>query len=773
MTYNIRALILLLFALAGNISAQTDSISSPNNQLTDTANGQQYALPEAVKEDPGAYHRQLPLPLVLSAKKADKFYFDNSYCEAIPQYRKILSHDSTIDAVLYRLSECYRLTNNLEGQIEVYGKMIRQGKSKPVDELYYAQALMQTGKEEEALKYFDSYSADARGKNLAASFSKKKLYTQNADAYVLKEASFNSKYNDICAIKKNDITIFASTRPQNTWIVHKQGWTGSDYLNVFGTSLDEKGLEKQPKLLSKDLNTKYNDGPLCFNKDGSIVFYTCNQALKTDKSADGTFKLRILEGGFSDNVITIVSQPGFVKTTANYAHPAISEDGNTLYFASDQEGGLGGMDIYKSIKDDKGKWGPAINLGDKINTAGNDMFPYIAQNGHLFYSSNGLDGLGGLDIYEAVFKNDKVYKVYNMGEPVNSTYDDFGLWLTEDGKSGYISSNRKNKGLDDDIYELQIIKEIKRGKDIKIITKDKKSGEIVPNCRILVGKDTLFTDANGEYTTMIDEEAVIKVKTLKEDCFELKDTLSARATKENEIVKEFLLEANPKLFLHGFVTDAKTNEALSGVNIRVTDIITGNDIDLYTTTAEGDYFKFLFDNRVGDQLAFLIKLEKKGYLSRSIIFNYTVEKPGEIEMNKIINMQLGKVEVGMDLGKLIDLKPIYFDVGKSTIRPDAAEELDKIVEVMNLYPGMFIELGSHTDCRGNAAANQKLSAARAKSSVDYVVKKGINKMRITFKGYGESKLLNGCSCEGKTQSECPEEMHALNRRTEFLITKMN
>ena len=126
----------------------------------------------------------------------------------------------------------------------------------------------------------------------------------------------------------------------------------------------------------------------------------------------------------------------------------------------------------------------------------------------------------------------------------------------------------------------------------------------------------------------------------------------------------------------------------------------------------------------------------------------------------------------MDLAKMIDMKPIYFDLGKSSIRKDAATELDKVVQVMNEYPNMFIELGSHTDCRSAAASNLKLSDARAKASAAYIVKKGIKKERIVGKGYGEAKLLNDCACEGKVVSKCSEEEHAKNRRTEFIITKL-
>jgi outer membrane protein OmpA-like peptidoglycan-associated protein len=202
------------------------------------------------------------------------------------------------------------------------------------------------------------------------------------------------------------------------------------------------------------------------------------------------------------------------------------------------------------------------------------------------------------------------------------------------------------------------------------------------------------------------------------------------------------------------------------------DIETNSEIDNYVTSSSGDYFKFMWGKKIGDRLTYLIKIDKPGYLQRTVVFTHVIDKPGEINLNEKLNLALGKVEVGMDLAKMIDIQPIYFDLGKADIRKDAALELDKIVQVMNEYPNMFIELGSHTDCRSSAASNMKLSTARAKASAGYIIKKGINKMRITGKGYGESKLLNNCACEGKKQSTCPEEEHTKNRRTEFLITRL-
>jgi outer membrane protein OmpA-like peptidoglycan-associated protein len=304
------------------------------------------------------------------------------------------------------------------------------------------------------------------------------------------------------------------------------------------------------------------------------------------------------------------------------------------------------------------------------------------------------------------------------------------------------------------------------------VVKDKENSMPQDSAKLVINGDTVLTNLKGEYALALDDDKEYRIQTLKKEFFNREDTIISSAVTEDTFTKEIVIEKDPKLFLRALITDAKTNELLEGVNIKLTDIAASSEVDTYTTTSSGDYFKMLYGKRLGDKLTYLIRLEKAGYLERTVIFSHTIDKAGEINMNQSLNMSLGKVEVGMDLAKMIDIKPIYFDLGKSDIRKDAAEELDKIVQVMMEYPNMFIELGSHTDCRSNAASNMKLSTARAKASAEYIVKKGINKMRITGKGYGESKLLNNCACEGKVKSTCPEEEHTKNRRTEFLITRI-
>ncbi len=705
-------------------------------------------------------------------KKANELYAKRAYAEAIPYYEKSRDGDSSNVMVLTNLAECYRLTNNQVGKLHSYGALVRSGSAQSIHQLYYAQALVEMGEAEKAQPFFEKYTADERGKNLAASVLKKKEYTRNFDAYSIYPASFNSPQNDLCAVKFNDAVVFASSRQKNNWIKREQGWTNGAYMQLYVAGRGANGEEVAPQPFMSDLHSKFNDGPVSFTKDYNTVFFTRNNSRKEELAKDGSYKLKIMEANLDQNGFNMVKQMSFANKDFNFAHPSVSPDGYTLYFASDMEGGRGGMDIYVSTRDSAGKWSAPFNMGDKINTAGNELFPFIAANGALYFSSDGHDGLGGLDIYEVQMKGGVPTKIYNMGEPVNSNRDDFGIFLFDDNKGGYISSNRKAGGMDDDIYNLQILREVKRGREALLVVKEKETGNPVDSVKVAIGSDTLYTDSLGMVRQLVEEGQMYHVTYLRKDYFNGTDSLSSAMSDGDNLTKELVIEKDPKLFLRGIVSDAKTGEPLEGATVKLNDLATNTNVDEYTTTSSGDYFKFMFGSRIGDKIAYLVRVSKPGYLDRTMVFTHLIEKPGEVNMNETLNLSLGKVAVGMDLAKMIDIKPIYFDYGKFAIRQDAADELDKIVAVMNEYPNMSIELGSHTDCRSSASYNLKLSGARAKASVDYIVNRGITKSRINGKGYGESKLLNNCACEGKKESPCPEEEHAKNRRTEFIITQL-
>jgi outer membrane protein OmpA-like peptidoglycan-associated protein len=235
--------------------------------------------------------------------------------------------------------------------------------------------------------------------------------------------------------------------------------------------------------------------------------------------------------------------------------------------------------------------------------------------------------------------------------------------------------------------------------------------------------------------------------------------------------KELLVEK--KFYgLLGIIADAETLSPLENVKITLTDAYNSKDMLNFTTDKDGDFRHKLIGKKIGDELSVIVKMEKEGYVTKTQAVDLVIKKEGWILLHDYLNTKMYKIKLGADIGKMVDLKPIYFDLGKFNIRPDASVELDKIVTLLKENPSMTIELGSHTDCRGTAASNMALSDKRAKSSAAYVISKGIDKNRIYGKGYGESKLVNDCKCEGPVKPTCDEDTHAANRRTEFKIVKI-
>jgi outer membrane protein OmpA-like peptidoglycan-associated protein len=226
------------------------------------------------------------------------------------------------------------------------------------------------------------------------------------------------------------------------------------------------------------------------------------------------------------------------------------------------------------------------------------------------------------------------------------------------------------------------------------------------------------------------------------------------------------LEKDPGLSFYVLITDSKTKSPLGDVTIQLVNNMTGKSAS-YTTNAKGDMIKPLADKKLNDRGSYNFVLSKDGYIPKTVTYNVVFDKEGQYDVHSTIDLSMDPVVA--DLRDLIEINPISFDLGKWNIRPDAKVELDKIVEVMNKYPGMVVELGSHTDCRASKTFNMRLSDKRAKSSAAYIKSKITDPERIYGKGYGESRLLNGCECEGAVKSNCSEEEHEKNRRTEFKV----
>lgn len=492
---------------------------------------------------------------------------------------------------------------------------------------------------------------------------------------------------------------------------------------------------------------------------------------KLKASKNGTTKLNLYYAE-RDSVSDQWGDPQplpFNNDEYSVGHPAISEDGLTLYFVSDMPGGKGGTDIYKSEMKD-GNWGEPVNLGEPINTEGNEMFPFLNHDEELFFASNGQPGLGGLDIYVIdVIKNKKVI---NLGAPINSNLDDFGLII--DKKEGYFSSNRDGGKNHDDIYSFTAERPFLTNYLASGTVYDKTSKAILDNAVVKLYDeggnllDSTYSDKNGKYAFTVDTGKKYSIKADKEDYFPTELSFKTLNSEEGLWENDLYLNSDYGFQLIGEVVLKGTEEAVPGVQVKITDNFTGKDILTAQTDNAGGFVNPLEDKKPGDRVSYQIQLQKDGYLGKNFVFNHLLKEPGPIYLKEFVDLSMDKIEVGTDIGKLVDLKPIYFDLGKSNIRKDAALELDKVVKVMKENPTLQIELGAHTDSRGSAVSNEKLSDKRAKASAAYIISQGIDASRITGKGYGESQLINECADGVK----CSEEQHQNNRRTEFKVVKM-
>ncbi|HLW30894.1 MAG TPA: OmpA family protein, partial [Aequorivita sp.] len=367
----------------------------------------------------------------------------------------------------------------------------------------------------------------------------------------------------------------------------------------------------------------------------------------------------------------------------NTAHPMLNAEETEMYFASDRPGGSGGSDLWKVSLTEDG-FGTPVNLGATINTEGRETFPFMAADNVLYFSSDGRPGLGGLDVFAVQIKADGTYTdIQNVGEPINSTWDDFAYIIDADTRQGFFSSNRPGAIGNDDIYR--------------------------------------FTETRA-----------------------------------------LLLECLQNLEVK--VIDAETGQVIEGALISLFD--GHRNLTNEATQSGMDYITMLTAEECGT--FFRVQASAEDYQSNSAGALLKDEIGGVTQLEIALEPAKVKVEKGDDLFKKFNLNPIYFDLDKSNIRLDAAEELAKILAVLEEYPAMKIDIRSHTDSRASHAYNDRLSERRAQSTRQWLIDQGIEANRLTAKGYGERQLINQCADGVK----CSEEDHQANRRSEFIVMEL-
>jgi len=716
------------------------------------------------------------------SKNADRMYDEYLYNEAIIKYERIGKKDAH---VLRRLGESYRLTGEAEKSEKQYARLFNEypGALVAEDHLHYSDVLKMNGKYDMATDHLRKYE-ELHGSTMRTSGQLKDPNYYNdlksdKGQFSIRSLKNNSDESEFGAVYYQDQVVFASSKHSPTPVYYEYDWNDRRFYDLYIAKENPKNNRKLKAIkclhAKGGLNGRFHEGPATFTADGNTMIFTRNSyAKKKDLNAAKVRQLELWYCVKDEKGKWGKMQPlPFNNKEYSVGHPAISPDGMLLYFVSDMPGGMGETDIWYSMKDANGNWSSPLNAGSNINTEGKEMFPFYHEDGMLFFASNGLPGVGGLDVFVARAKNGKIGKPKNVGYPVNGSADDFSFVLNSEKKKGYFASNRDGQG-SDDLYAYDLLKPFVLTKQIEGYAKDSKTNKLLDKVLVKLSDEKgeqvqeIITDSTGFYSFEIEPTGTYTLIGTKEKYSQTTKIIPADVD-EDVIHADLLMDKIPSINLVASVTDIKTKLPIDAVLVTIKDNETGNVISSQVTNDAGSIREPLSPMMMNKKINYSLTFEKAGYVAKTINLVHTIDKEGDIA----IATSLGKIELGMDIGKLIDLNPIYFDYNKSNIRPDAALELDRIVAVMKAYPDIEIELGSHSDCRGGAKYNMTLSDKRAKSSANYIISKGIPKERIYGKGYGESKLVNDCECEGKLKSNCTEEEHALNRRTEFIVVKIN
>lgn len=733
------------------------------------------------------------------------YHFEKeSYKKAISRFSEV--NNKSLD-VLRKLGRSYFNISSLDSAEKFY-KIVSDSTNLPSDLYNYSHILYMNEKfekAEEVRKLYANSSDEKRAEIFNKNSSHKELLS-SISKIDLQNLSINTKNSDFGAYAvKNDTSntytvLFTSADEYSIRKIKKSKFVKPDQptYDLFKTEFKFPSMQlTDPSALSGELKNQYQEGPAIMTEDQKTIYFTRSNSLKSENEALylSMYKVNVDQLNTPDSVL------GLSVNNDDYSvmHPTITENGERMYFASDMPGGYGGMDLYYCeiyglykqffLSDTTAtreliRLSRPVNLGNQINTEGNEVFPFHLDNKTLFYASDGRIGFGGLDIFMANnYMDTTLTEILNIGKPFNSPKDDFSFFVSRDFKFGFLSSNRPGGKGDDDIYCFKTNIKLSEGvddyytmvygDDLEVLNSSVLDNDFFEDTvEGIFGKDLLY---KAELTSPPSHGEV----KFNED-----GTFIYSPNNENVTNDKFTYR-----LLHNTFSDNDVNVFINSVDktlpVAIDDhyiIKKGENFSVNSTkgTLHNDYdpgddslSTILIDPPLHGELKFnndgSFKYIPEDYFVVADTFHYAVTDGHFYDTAEVT---LARLITGVDIATIIEIEPIYFDLNKSNIRDDAAKELDKIVDVMNDYSTMVVELGSHTDCRASKNYNSSLSDRRAKSSAIYIKARISNPERIYGKGYGESKLKNKCECEGSRIVPCTEDEHQENRRTEFVIVKM-
>lgn len=630
-------------------------------------------------------------------KQADRHFNNFEFSLALEAYKKVLEKEEPTLKVVQRIADSYRILNNSKEAEFWYAQAVAFPNADPANIYLYAEAAKRNTNYSKAKQLFQEYAEKVPEQRetalrMVASCDSAIKWMRYPRPYEIAQLeAINSESADFGPVRTKDGLFFSSDRLGGS--NKKSNWTGNGFIQMYFAPKVTDSTWANPEPLPAAINTSYHNGPADYLEKEQTLYFTRTRVVKKraipGNNSDPTSWFKGSDNGTHTNrhgiYMSKYNGKKWGKAEAfkynntdefSIGHPAVTKDGQVLYFVSDMPGGLGETDVYYSERQADGSWGTPVNAGPVVNTSGRESFVSLGEDGQLYFSSDGHSGMGGLDLFKAIGTHKAWTSVENLRYPLNTSQDDFGIRVDSTGKKGMLSSSRLSDSGFDDILTFE---------------------EYQVPC-VLVG---------------ITFERLAQEGTVK-------------------TVKAPVADANLKLYVDGseeFV-EAKSDE-------------------------KG---RFTFPILAGEK--YIIRGSKAGYLDQAVTFT-----PECLYKTDSVQVELAFVRNTPNIP--IVLENIYYDLDKFDIRPEAAQELDKLAQMLQVNPLIRIELSSHTDSRQTHEYNQLLSQLRAQAAVDYLVSKGISRDRMVATGYGETRLINKC----KDGVSCPEQMHQENRRTEFKILR--
>lgn len=638
-----------------------------------------------------------------SIKSGDSYYAIGPalYLQAIDYYLKAQEFNPNNAELNYKIGKCYLATIQKEKAVEFFENALKLDPNVSPDILYLiAQSYHLRLDFDNAIEYYSKFKLDLTPadqskyseilqKRLEECHTGKELVEKPVRVFIDNLGNVvNSKYPDYSPmISADESSLFFTSRRESTY-KGKRDPQDQQYFEDIFISSKINGKWGTPQNPNKPLNSEGHDATAGLSPDGQTLF--------------------IYKGTKGGNIYQCKSKgkkwskpkkmPKPITTKYHESSASLSPDGRTLYFVSQRAKGFGGRDIYKSTKNEKGKWGPAFNLGATINTKYDEESAFIHPDGKtLYFSSKGHKTMGGYDIFKSTLENDKWTEPENIGYPINTPDDDVFFIMAANGIRGYYSSERIGGNGGQDIY--------------------------------------VITFLGAEKPVMFNTEDDLLA-------------ITSQPIGGINVLKAVEIQSSQVTLLKGNVKDEEKLTPLYAV-LELFDNELNQKIASFETNSETG--RFLVSLPSGKNYGLSVKAD--GYLFHSENFNISASQ-GYQEIEKDILMK--KIEVG----RSIVLNNIFFDFNKATLRPESTNELDRLTDLLKDMPKLRIEISGHTDNIGSAAYNVKLSESRAKAVVDYLIKKGINKDRLEYKGYGFEQPIAGNDTD---------EGRQMNRRTEFKI----